>query len=157
MTGSQRIAAPPLHVGMELRSAARQMTRERMRRYVDAQPTVAADDGRIHTQEPTIHDDDAFARSQGLPGIIADGMISTNWILGLLLDVFGRDAAEKGRLRTKYVKPIYEDQTIVSCARVESIHKEKEEETIFRLEVWCETDSGIKVTVGEAVVHSTDR
>ena len=73
------------------------MTRERMRWYVDAQPTVAHDDGRIHTQEPTIHDDDDYAKSQGLPGIIADGMISTNWIMGLLLDTFGPEFAAQGQ------------------------------------------------------------
>ena len=86
------------------------MTRERMRWYVDIQDTVQADDGRIHPQPPTIHDDDDYAKKQGLPGIIADGMVSTNWILSLLVDVFGPDAASKGRLRTKYIAPIYEDQ-----------------------------------------------
>ena len=92
-----------------------------MRWYVDAQPTVAADDGRIHTQEPTIHDDDDYAKKQGLPGIIADGMISTNWIMGLLLDTFGAEFVHKGKLRTKYIAPIYEDQVVISCARVTAI------------------------------------
>ena len=104
-----------------LRSAPREMTRERMRWYVDVQPTVAHDDGRIHTQEPTIHDDDDYAKSQGLPGIIADGMVSTNWIMGLLLDTFGVDFVHKGKLRTKYIAPIYEDQVVISCARVTAI------------------------------------
>ena len=92
------------------------MTRERMRWYVDIQETVQQDTGRIVTQPPTIHDDDAYAKKQGLPGIIADGMVSTNWILGLLVDVFGPEAASKGRLRTKYIAPIYEDQVVVACA-----------------------------------------
>ena len=141
-----------LQVGAELRSAPRQMTRERMRWYVDAQPTVAVDDGRIHTQDPTIHDDDDYARKQGLPGIIADGMISTNWILGLLLDVFGQPAAEKGKLRTRYVRPIYENEIIVACAAVRSVARGKDGETAYRLEVWCEADGAVKVTVGEATV-----
>ncbi len=79
-----------LKIGSELRSAPREMTRERMRWYVDAQPTVAADNGRIQTQEPTIHDDDEYAKKQGLPGIIADGMISTNWIMGFCSTPLGR-------------------------------------------------------------------
>ena len=94
------------------------MTRERMRWYVDIQETVQADTGRIVTQPPTIHDDDDYARKNGLPGIIADGMISTNWILGLLVDVFGPEAAGRGRLRTKYIAPIYEDQVVIACARM---------------------------------------
>ncbi len=86
-------------------------------------PTVAADNGRIQTQEPTIHDDDDYARKQGLPGIIADGMISTNWIMGLLMDTFGEEFVYKGKLRTKYIAPIYEDQVVISCARVTAIGK----------------------------------
>jgi acyl dehydratase len=157
MTAALLGAVLQLQIGSELRSAPRQMTRERMRWYVDAQPTVAADDGRIHTQPPTIHDDDDYARKQGLPGIIADGMISTNWILGLLLDAFGRDFAEKGKLRTRYVRPIYEDEVITSCARVRAIERPTADDTAYHLEVWCETDGAVKVTVGEAVVFSANR
>jgi 3-hydroxybutyryl-CoA dehydratase len=148
--------AEDLEIGAVLRSPPRQMTRERMRWYVDAQPTVAMDSGRIERQEPTIHDDDEYAKSQGLPGIIADGMVSTNWIMGLLIDRFGDCVARKGRLRTKYIKPIYEDDVIVSCARVTSVEPMATGETAYRLEVWCETKSGDKVTVGEATVIAAE-
>jgi 3-hydroxybutyryl-CoA dehydratase len=146
-----------LEIGTEMRLPVRLMTRERMRWYVDIQDTVACDDGRIHPQPPTIHDDDAYARAQGLPGIIADGMISTNWILGLLVDVFGEDAARNGRLKTKYVAPIYEDQPVITCARVNSVRVRGDDETVYDLDVWCEDDTGKRLTVGEATVHSTCR
>lgn len=146
-----------LEVGSELRSPPRAMTRERMRWYVDAQPTVAADDGRIHTQPPTIHDDHEYALSQGLPGIIADGMISTNWIMGLLLDAFGRDFLAHGKLRTRYIRPIYEDEVITSRARVASVARTEPGRVTYLLEVWSETADGIKATVGEAVVHAEER
>jgi acyl dehydratase len=142
-----------LKIGSELRSAPREMTRERMRWYVDAQPTVAADNGRIQTQEPTIHDDDEYARKQGLPGIIADGMISTNWIMGLLLDTFGKDFARKGKLRTKYIAPIYENQVVISCARVTAVEKAADGATEYRLDVWSEDDTAKKLTVGEATAY----
>jgi 3-hydroxybutyryl-CoA dehydratase len=142
--------------GFEFRAAPRPMTRERMRWYVDIQDTVQADTGRIVTQPPTIHDDDAYAKKNGLPGIIADGMISTNWILGLLVDVFGPEAAGKGRLRTKYIAPVYEDQVIIACAKVRTTYR-AEERNVYELDVWCEDDTGLKVTVGEAVVHSSTR
>lgn len=142
-----------LKVGSEVRSAPREMTRERMRWYVDAQPTVAHDDGRIHTQEPTIHDDDDYAKSQGLPGIIADGMVSTNWIMALLMDTFGPEFINKGKLRTKYIAPIYENQVVISCAKVTAIDK-VDGATAYRLEVWCEDDSAKKLTVGEAVAYT---
>ena len=143
-----------LQAGSELRSAPRAMTRERMRWYVDAQPTVAADDGRIHTQPPTIHDDDEYAKKQGLPGIIADGMISTNWIMGLLLDAFGRDVLRKGKLRTKYIAPIYENEVVTAVARVGTLTHGPDGATVMQLEVWCETGSGRKVTVGDALVYA---
>jgi len=143
-----------LEAGTEFRTRVRAMTRERMRWYVDAQPTIGADDGRIHTQEPTIHDDDEYARSQGLPGIIADGMISTNWIQGLLIDVFGIDFASRSRLKTKYIAPIYENQKVVACARVDTVTRDVDGHDIYTLEVWCEDDdTKKKLTVGTARVQ----
>lgn len=149
--------AEPLQVGTQLRAAPRQMTRERMRWYIDTHATVEADDGRIHQGPPTIHDDDEFARSQGLPGIIADGMVSTNWIMGLLLDTFGQDFARKGRLRTKYVKPIYENQTVVSCATITQIERTPAGTNVYHLDVWCESEAKEVLTVGEATVYSGRR
>jgi 3-hydroxybutyryl-CoA dehydratase len=143
--------------GSEFRLPPRPMTRERMRWYVDIQDTVQFDDGRINTQPPTIHDDDEYAKKQGLPGIIADGMISTNWILSLLVDVFGESVLQKGRLRTKYIDPVYEDQILITCARVTSVHDNAAGGTMYELDVWCEDDTGKKVTVGEAIVHAAGR
>ncbi len=145
--------AMTLSEGMEFRLPLRHMTRERMRRYVDAQPTVAMDDGRIHTQEPTIHDDDDYAISQGLPGIIADGMVSTNWILGLLVDVFGPGVAGRCKLRTKYIAPVYEDHPILTCARVTGIVLAPDGQRTVNLDVWCEDAGSAKLTVGEATIY----
>jgi acyl dehydratase len=128
------------------------MTRERMRWYVDIQDTVYYDDGRIHTQPPTIHDDADYARQQGLPGIIADGMISTNWIMSLLIDVFGEGILERGAVRTKYIAPVYEDQALVTCARVTHVWEDPTGETVHELDVWCEDDAGRKYTVGDATI-----
>lgn len=150
MSTAENFAVPS--VGTEFRMAGRPMTRERMRWYVDAQPTVAADDGRIHTQEPTIHDDDEYARSQGLPGIIADGMVSTNWILGLLIDLFGENVVHRLKLSTKYVAPIYEDQVVIPCARVTRTVADASEGLSIELDVWCEDDHRKLLTVGRATV-----
>ena len=142
-----------LSVGTQFRLPPRLMTRERMRWYVDIQETVQQDTGRIVTQPPTIHDDDAYAKKQGLPGIISDGMVSTNWILSLLVDVFGVDAASKGRLSTKYIAPIYEDGVVIACAQVTSVLENESGETVYGLDVWCEDGAGKKLTVGTAAVH----
>lgn len=146
------MSAPRLTPGTTVTAPFRAMTRERMRWYVDAQPTIAADDGRIHTQEPTIHDDDDYARAQGLPGIIADGMVSTNWLQGLLIDVFGPGVTGRSRLRTKYIAPVYENDRIRPVLEVLSCVEEAGGATAVACKVWCEDDGGRIVTVGEATV-----
>jgi|1048.fasta_scaffold114046_2 3-hydroxybutyryl-CoA dehydratase len=145
--------SPRYAVGTQVRLSPRPMTRERMRWYVDIQETVQVDDGRIHVQPPTIHDDDAYAHKQGLPGIISDGMITTNWIHGLLVDMFGPAAAGTGWLRTKYIRPIYEDQIVIAAAKVIGVLDNERRETVYTLEVWCEDDQGQMLTVGDACVH----
>lgn len=143
-----------LEIGTTLRAPPRRMTRERMRWYVDLLPTVEVDDGRVHQAEPTIHDDDEFAKSQGLPGIIADGMLSTNWILSLLLDAFGEDALRPGALSTRYIAPVFEDVIITVAATVTSVAEETDGMLRYGLDVWCEDGSGRKLTVGKASVRS---
>lgn len=143
---------PLLTKGQELRSTPRSMSRERMRWYVDGLFTAKANDGKVHTEE-NIHTDDQYARSQGLPGIIADGMISTNWIYGFLLDVFGVEALRNARLRTKYIKPILEDTSVISCLRVAAITSEAGH-TRYDLDVWCEDAAGTALTVGSAQINS---
>lgn len=142
-------------IGFELRTAPRRMTRERMRWYVDLLPTVRADDGFIHRGAGTIHDDDEYAKSQGLPGIIADGMVSTNWLSGLMFDAFGKDFMTKGKLRTRYVAPILEDQVVICVARCTFRNVNEDGTTEYRFEIWCEDDTQKKLTVGEAAVRCT--
>jgi hypothetical protein len=142
--------AAKLSVNDELRAPPRSMNRERMRWYVDGLFTARANDGKVHTEE-NIHTDDEYARSQGLPGIIADGMISTNWIYGFLIDTFGDSYLNKGKLRTKYIKTILEDQLVIAGLRVREI-KHAGNETHYALDVWCEDDKGQMLTVGAADV-----
>ena len=155
MSTTTRRAALNVPIGMELRTAPRRMTRERMRWYVDLLPTVEYDDGLVHSGAGTIHDDDAYAISQGFPGIIADGMISTNWIQGLLCDVFGSVIASQSRLRTKYIAPIYEDQIVIAVVRVSSVTASQTGGFLYELDVWCEDDTGKKLTVGSSSVDTS--
>lgn len=145
--------AGALHPGRAWRSPYRRMTRERMRWYCDAHDTVIHNDGRFHLAPPNIHNDDDFAHGQGLPAIIADGMISTNWIYGFVLDLFGETFLDRGALRTKYVRPVYEDQNVAVCARVKDLRDDADGDRACVLDVWCEDDAGQVLTVGEATVY----
>ena len=54
----------------------------------------------------TSNSDEEYARAQELPAVIADGMISTNWISGMLVEQFGMDYLERGELRTRFRRPV---------------------------------------------------
>jgi hypothetical protein len=140
-------------VGAEFRSAFRPMTRERMRWYCDALDTAIANDGNFHVAPPNIHNSDSYALEQGLPAIIADGMISTNWLYGHLLDTFGLAILQRGELATKFIRPVFEDQKVRSCARLTERTPEPDGMVRCRFDLWCEDDTGAPLTMGYVVLY----
>ena len=58
-----------------------------------------------------------------------------------------------GYLRTRYVKPVYEDDQITSHARIVSAEKDGGR-IAYKLEVWCTNGKGETVTVGDATVFA---
>lgn len=138
-----------IQVGTDLPGLRRVMTRERMRWYADALATTSEVGDQMKLAGANIHTDDDFAHSQGLSGIIADGMISTNWISTVLLDCFGSYYLRGGSLKTKYIRPIYEDETILVKARIADLSR-GDGTAIYTVDVRCETDQGDLCTVGEA-------
>ena len=145
----------PPRLGAVLAAKPRAMTQERMRWYCDALETATLADGEFHIAKPNIHTDEDFARAQGLSGIIADGMISTNWISSLLIENFGEHYLYSGELTTKYVRPIYEDEIIQTYAEVTAVNR-RDNATVYQLRVWCETNSGDIRTAGHATVIVED-
>lgn len=134
-------------LGETISSAPKRMTRERMRWYCDTLETAARGDGTFVVAEPTIHSDDDFAAAQGLPGIIADGMLSTNYLSSLLYRTYGLSYLTDGELDTKFIRPVYEDETVRAFATVTADDGEN-----VALDVWCEAD-GNTCTVGSARVR----
>ncbi|MGH6944413.1 MAG: MaoC family dehydratase, partial [Geminicoccaceae bacterium] len=104
-----------------------------------------------------IHTDEQYAASQGLPAIIADGMITTNWCSSMLIGHFGMDYLERGELRTKFIKPIFLGATISVRGRVLSVERRDSGAVVYALDVWCEDENGVKVTVGDAKVEAAPR
>ena len=91
-------------VGAEITGPARLMTAERIEWYDSAMLSAAK--GTLAQVGSNIHTDEAYARSQGLPAIIADGMIMANWCSSMLIEHFGLAYVERGELRTKFIKPV---------------------------------------------------
>jgi acyl dehydratase len=142
-----------LEVGVEMRTEDRIMSRELMRWYCDALETAADADGTFKIAAPTIHSSDEYAHSQGLPAIIADGMISTNWISGLLAREFGLWYSGHGSLRTKFVRPIYEDEIVSTHARVTAVER-NDAGTLVTMDVWAAVEpDGTLCTVGTATAR----
>jgi hypothetical protein len=148
-------AAPDLAVGSEIEGPVRVMTIERIEWYDSAMLSAAA--GELRKVGSNIHTDEEYAESQGLPAIIADGMISTNWLSTMMVEHFGMGYVESGELRTKFIKPIYLGQTVFVRGRVASVETQKSGDVVYALEVWCEDDEGVKLTVGDAKVKVTPR
>ena len=145
-------AATTLAVGAEISGPVRVMTAERIQWYDSAMLSAAK--GELARVTVNIHTDDDYARSQGLPAIIADGMISTNWCSEMLIDRFGMDYVERGELRTKFIKPILLGVTVHVRGKVTAADPQKGGSVVYALDVWCEDDDGVKLTVGDAKVEA---
>jgi hypothetical protein len=140
-----------LAVGAEITGPVRLMTAERIEWYDSAMLSAAK--GTLARVGSNIHTDEAYARSQGLPAIIADGMILANWVSSMLVEHFGLAYVERGELRTKFIKPVPLGMTVVCRGRVQSIERLAGGARTCMLDVWCEDEHGVKVVDGHARVE----
>lgn len=136
--------------GTSVPARTRTMTAERMRWYADALETCAG--GEPVIAPPNIHTDDDAARATGLRARVSDGMVSTNWISTMLADTFGEGYLAAGSLRTRYVRPIFEDERIEITARVTEREHIAEGRQRLTLEVACVKDGGQVATGGVATI-----
>jgi acyl dehydratase len=111
--------------------------------------------GSLQTIQHNIHTDDEYARSQGLPAAIADGMHSTNWLSAMMADHFGAHYVAHGELRTKFIKPTYANVPITTRGQITERTVAANGDIKITMEVWCEDDTGTKLTVGDASVLVT--
>lgn len=140
-----------LAVGTEITGPVRLMTAERIEWYDSAMLSAAT--GTLAQVGSNIHTDEAYARSQGLPAIIADGMIMANWVSSMLVEHFGMAYVGHGELRTKFIKPVLLGMSVVCRGRVQSIERGAEGGQTCMLDVWCEDEHGTKVVDGHARVE----
>ena len=104
-------------VGAEIAGPVRLMTAERIEWYDSAM--LSAGKGELSQVGVNIHTDEEYAKAQGLPAIIADGMIMTNWCSSMMVQHFGMDYLQHGELRTKFIKPVYLGQTLSVRGRID--------------------------------------
>jgi len=97
-----------------------------------------------------IHTDDETARSVGLEGVIAHGMLSMAFLGDYLCWLAGPESIR--RLSVRFVEMVRPGDTLTCRGRV----KEQTTGNAGRqlvLELWAENQRAERVTVGEAEVH----
>lgn len=90
----------------------RTMTSQAIDDYPVALETAAAGLSELAVIGANIHTDEEFARANGHPGRIADGMIIGNWLYQAVLGVLGPEYLERGRFRVKFIRPVFVDDEI---------------------------------------------
>jgi 3-hydroxybutyryl-CoA dehydratase len=140
-----------IKVGTDIKGPVRVMTPERIEWYDSAMLSAAK--GELTRVTVNIHTDEDYAKSEGLPAIIADGMISTNWCSEMMIEHFGLDYIERGELRTRFIKPTLLGVTVNVRGRVTAADPQPGGAVVYKLDVWCEDETGLKLTVGDAKVE----
>ena len=120
-----RIRFDDVAVGDQIPPLSKVVRREDVKAYADASGD----------QNP-LHQDDAFARSVGFPGIIAHGMFSMAHVAKAVTDWAGDPGALK-TIDVQFRAVVFMDETLVARAEVAS--KDKDTRRV-RLKVWAEVD-----------------
>ncbi len=135
------MSAPP-RAGDQIPELRRVVTREDVKAYADA----GGD------QNP-LHQDDAFARRVGFPGILAHGMFTMGHLAACLVAWAG-DPAAVVRMTASFRAPVFMGEELVAGGRVRSVDEAAGTAT---LETWVvverdgQTDYPIRR--GEAVIR----
>ncbi len=134
-------------VGFEFPPVMKTMTLERMCVFSDMEDSTCA--GHFQFAPRNIHKDVEFAKKQGFPRRVGDGLIQTGWVERAMGDLFGEGYYRGGKLATKYIKPVFEDDKVTIILTL----KEKAPEgsqVRFNLDVNVFNEKGELVTVGTA-------
>lgn len=113
---------------------------------------VSAGTGERRDRQVNIHTDEAYATGHGLPGAIAEGMHSTNWLSAMLAARFGPHYFARGSLSTRYRRPVVVSDVLTPCAAVAEKVELEDGQVRYELEVWCTNGQGVRVTEGHASV-----
>ena len=118
-------ARAAVSVGHELPELARVVTREDVKAYADA-----------GGDENPLHQDDAFARSAGFPGIIAHGMFTMGHMAAAVVAWAGEPDAVLA-ISAQFRAPVFMGETIVAGGRVRSV---EDRPAIAVVETWVKLE-----------------
>ncbi len=92
-----------------------------------------------------IHTDDFFAKKNGFKTTVTQGMQTTCWAVGMLINFFGKPWLTGGWIKMVYLKPVYWKEEVTAKAIIKAIDGNK-----VSLEVWIEKNNGEITSVGWA-------
>lgn len=122
---SAAIRFEDVHVGDRIPPLAKVVKREEVKAYADASGD----------QNP-LHQDDAFARSVGFPGIIAHGMFTMAHLVKALTDWLG-DPGALAAIHVQFRAVVFMDEELVANGEVVALDPDTGRAT---LDVWVELD-----------------
>ena len=99
-----------------------------------------------------IHTDRVFARSTGLPDVVAQGLMTTAYISQLCTRFFGVAWLRSGWSSMAFLKPVLAEDVLLVKAVVNGIVEDPEGPRL-QLDVWAENQHRQVVTVGRAGAH----
>ncbi len=92
-----------------------------------------------------IHTDDFFAIKNGFKTTVTQGMQTTCWTVGMLINFFGKSWLTGGWIKMVFLKPVYWKEEVTAKAIIKNVDGNK-----VSLEVWIEKHSGEVTSVGWA-------
>lgn len=99
--------------------------------------------------ERNLHTDIGAANEAGLGAVVASGTQWGGYVVGMLVDLFGRHWFESGELDVKITRSVKIGETLQPKARLENRTPAEGGERI-ELEVRCDNEEGLPVLLGRA-------
>ncbi|MDD4858858.1 MAG: MaoC family dehydratase [Dehalococcoidales bacterium] len=98
-----------------------------------------------------IHTDAEFAKGVAQPNVIAQALMSHNYMIEMLVRAFGRDFLENGKIDAKFLDQVFPGDNLFIRGEVTS-KKQETDGWHVALDVWCERMWGQKTAIGTATV-----
>src|SRR4030043_270463 len=124
--------------GFEISGKPKEITLDRIRKF----------SGHLDGGE-NIHTNEKMAKEAGLPGLIAQGMMSYGYILEMIVNAFGERWLNSGELEVSFLRYVLPGDFITTKGVIRS-KEASDTGTKIKLEVWCENQRNEKVVAGTA-------
>jgi len=131
------LATKQTKVGAEVPPVSKDITFEKMRLYSG------------WPEQKNIHTDYEAAKRAKLPGPIAQGLMSAAYISEMLTKFFGEGWMKGGKLSVSFINIVQPGDKVTAKGVVKERVTEDSKVRLV-LDVWCENQNGVKVTVGTA-------